>query len=72
MAESVGKNLEKRNVEVWFDAVEVGVHAVERGNKGLPLGPMGVFVGGLLSRESSAGLCRCSAEISDESISGRS
>ena len=72
MAKAVGKNLEKRNVEVWFEAVEVGVHAVERGNKGFPLFPMGVLVGGLLNRESSPGLCFCSAEISEESISGRS
>ena len=55
-AESVGENLEKRYVEVWLDGVEVGVHA-ERGNKGCPLFPMGVLVGGLFRRQSKAGLC---------------
>ena len=71
MAQSVGENLEKRYVEVGPDAVEVGVHAVERGYKGLPLFPMGVFVGGVFRRQSSAGLCLHSAEVSEESISGR-
>lgn len=48
--------MEKRNVEVWLDGVEVGVHA-EWGNKGRPLPPMGVLVGGLLRRQSKSGLC---------------
>ena len=70
MPESMGKNLEKRYVEVWLEAVEVGVNAVERGNKGFPLFPMGVFVGGLFRRDSKSGLSFCSAEIKEESMSG--
>ena len=71
IANSRGKNFEKRKVELWFEGGEVGIEAWDGGNKGEPLGPHGVLVGGSFRRDSRAGRRICSAQISEESIAGR-
>ncbi len=58
-------------MEVWGDLVEVLVHPRDGGNKGLPLAPHAVFVGGSVRSDASSGHCICSAEISEECMAGR-
>ena len=69
-ADSVGKNLEERKVEVWWELVEVWVNSRDGFNKLFPLVPHAVLVGGALSRDASSGHCFCSAEIRDECMAG--
>ena len=71
MSYFVGENLEKRYVELRLDGVEVGVNAVEGGDKGFPCVPHAVFVGGSFRSDSKSGLSLRSAESTEEIIAGR-
>lgn len=70
MPDFVGKNLEKRYVEVGLDGVEVGVDSFKSGNEGFPLAPHAVFVGGKFSRDGRSARCLHNAKSTDEIISG--